>query len=299
MHLRAAEESRQSERYCGRSCLPCLYECQVTHLKPFEPSRGILRMLQSPPNKKSKLSQVTASTAVEHSYRRTRRSRIVRRSHSAPASREREAESRAAAGDDDRAAAQDDAVGFSDGDEDAQFSWEREFILPQAHPSQQEHRSESSDQNSLAWDTVRDCIFSSYVSELLPNTELVNNRKLSIQNSVQRAVSSAATSCPSCPTLQQNLTELKKVEILWVGSQYRFSVLVPVHLCHNCGSTFGIKPLQAGCFPSTPLHSWEITQARHGQRPLWFDLSMLKVKSGTATWHSVACFMLYLPRGET
>ena len=236
-------------------------------------------MIQSPPGKRRKLNLLTSATVVERDFHPRRRNQSRRRARSAPAvGRQPVGDEGEAPSTDDAGPVDDDLAGFQGDGADDHVEFERSTCLPH-FPQQQSHRSETAQQNANAWDAVRDNVLDSYVRNLVLNAQLVSDRKLSLQSSVQRVISSAAGVCPSCDQLDQNLTFVKQVEVLWVGSHYRFIVSVPVHFCHCCNSTLAVNPLQAGCFPSTPVQAWDVSKTKQGERPVWFDLSLLKVRS--------------------
>lgn len=236
-------------------------------------------MLQSPPNKRAKLDKVTSSRVTEQEFRSVRRRNTTRRSQPAPATGRQAGNS--VAGAPSREAAdvvEDTAVDqdFSDGDSDEYIQFERTVISPDIPPQQRQH-SETADQNATAWDTVRSSMYNSYVRNLVSNSQLVLDRKISLQTGIQRAISSAAAQCPCCQPLQQHLSKIKDVQVLWVGSEIKFHLMVPIQLCHHCTGIFSVNPLQSGCFPSTPVLSWDITKSRQGDQPIWFDLSLFRV----------------------
>lgn len=141
---------------------------------------------------------------------------------------------------------------------------------PQLRETQQRHIDQG-------WQERRETLYSHYVANLVSNTELIIARKDAIQAGVQAAIAAAASSCPCCHRSHQ-LTQQATQRILWVGSSFRFDVEVPVQLCHGCGTQNSPRPLDAGCMPATAVHSWDVSKAPYGSRPIWFDLSLVKVR---------------------
>lgn len=159
-------------------------------------------------------------------------------------------------------------------------------VRPEGCPEQS--AAGSADQLSDRWDSIREDLTSCYIRQLEQNNEILKNRMLSVQRNVQNAIALAASECPACCS-DAHLTLSKEISVLWVGSNFRFQVSVPVTLCHACCKNFAVNPLQAYCFPSTPVHSWDLRAAPFGSRPVWFDLGLLKVGCIVSKVDQTAC----------
>jgi len=141
-------------------------------------------------------------------------------------------------------------------------------------PQLREAQQRNSDQG---WQERREDLYSLYVASLVSNTDLVSARKEAIQSGVQAAITAAASSCPCCLQSHQ-LTQRSTQSIMWVGTSFRFDLQVPVQMCHGCGTQYSPRPLEASCMPATPVHSWDVSKAPYGSRPIWFDMSLVKVR---------------------
>ena len=141
---------------------------------------------------------------------------------------------------------------------------------PQSREAQQRN-------NDQGWQERRGDPYTHYIASLVSNSDLVSARKEAIQSGVQAAIRAAARSCPCCLQSHQ-LTQQTTQSILWVGSSFRFDLEVPVQICHGCGTQYSPKPLEASCMPASPVHSWDVSKAPYGSRPIWFDLSLVKVR---------------------
>ena len=142
--------------------------------------------------------------------------------------------------------------------------------LTQSREAQQRDRDQQ-------WQEKREVLYEQYVAGLVSNIDLVSAMKDAIQSGVQAAVTAAASSCPSCFQSHQ-LTQQAIQPILWLGANFRFDLEVPFQMCLGCGIRYSPKPLEAGCMPATPVHSWDVSKAPHGSRLIWFDLSLVKVR---------------------
>lgn len=230
------------------------------------------------PNKRGKLELLTHTTLHKHSLGATGHTR--RRNVNRPVA---QAPSNTLPGSSDSSGGEDNGM-YDDGDEGlnlgdshcdpAQIEFERGSIRPEIPP--ESSAAGSADQLGDRWNSIREDLTSFYIRQLEQNTETMQNRMLSLQTSVQRTVNMAASKCPTCCSDAQ-LSLSKEVPVLWVGSQLRFQVVVPVKLCHACCTHSTVNPLQACCFPSTTVHSWDLKTAPFGSRPTWFDLGLLKV----------------------
>ncbi|KAK9834328.1 hypothetical protein WJX81_007506 [Elliptochloris bilobata] len=64
-------------------------------------------------------------------------------------------------------------------------------------------------------------------------------------------------------------------QVAWAGVEFVDLIDVPILSCPLCKKSFAAHPLQAGCFPSTPVESSDVACASCDNTLVWFDLLLL------------------------
>ena len=128
------------------------------------------------------------------------------------------------------------------------------------------------------WDRRRSELYAVLLERSSRNRALVQSRKAAIRAGVEAAIQAASCQCSACGS-KSGLECTRTVPVLWVGQAFTFMLGVPIITCMACGARSAPLPPMAGCFPSTPVRAWDLTKAHDGERPVWFDLSLLQVHS--------------------
>ena len=128
------------------------------------------------------------------------------------------------------------------------------------------------------WDRLRPQLHAVMLECITRNLALVQSRKAAVRAGVEAAIRAASCQCSACGS-KLRLASTGVVQVLWVGQAFTFMLDVPIRTCMACRVRFAPLPPMAGCFPSTPVRAWDLTTARDGDRPVWFDLSLLQVHS--------------------
>ena len=238
-------------------------------------------MFRSPGNREDKLARLTSSSVHQHRSGRQRRRQARNASGSASNRGARGSAAEHRGQDDDLVSQPVEQLADQHEELGTHADWQSSVELERGSLSA-DRVPETSSGNPQAegqrWDSLRRTLQEEYVCSLVQNTELLQMRKDSLRSTVEAAVRTAAQECPSCPDADgQMLSNVRTVSVLWVGSTFRFELQVPISVCHHCSQHFGVVPLRAGCFPSTPVYSWDLTRTPNDVRPIWFDLSLIKV----------------------
>lgn len=146
-----------------------------------------------------------------------------------------------------------------------------------AASAQNQHHTARDPIRRNLWDGRREELQQQYQINLPAHWHRTGERLDAARRQAQAAVKAASEECRSCGWGAHDLQHVRDAQVLWVGWDYTFVLDVPINLCQRCGEQTAAQPLQAGCFPSTPVHAWDLCRAPADSRPLWFDLCMLEV----------------------
>ena len=133
------------------------------------------------------------------------------------------------------------------------------------------------EQPDLAFDSVRPEMHAYHLESLAANRSIQLDRKRDMESSLLTAITAALSQCPCCSS-DETCAQGPSVKVVWVGLAYRFELLVPICHCSLCQHTFSVRPLQVSCMPATAVHSWDLTKAACGSRPMCFDMDLLQVR---------------------
>ena len=134
------------------------------------------------------------------------------------------------------------------------------------------------EQPDSAFDFVRPEMHAQYIECLAANRVMRMERKQQMESSLRTAIAALGSTCPCCGSNELR-AQGPGVTVIWVGLTYRFELPVPISYCSLCQHTFTVRPLQISCMPATAVHSWDLTKAAYGTRPIWFDMDLIQVRS--------------------
>ncbi len=64
-------------------------------------------------------------------------------------------------------------------------------------------------------------------------------------------------------------------QILVIDICHSFRLQISAKTCNDCLHRFSVRPVDVACFPSTPVHSWDLLQGQGQQEQIWFKVSMM------------------------
>ena len=135
-------------------------------------------------------------------------------------------------------------------------------------------------QEQLKWDGTRPNIHRSYVQHLAAQRSLQGELMAAEKAALVQQLAAQPRHCSRCGSL--DMQALQPAPVLFVSTNYRYSLEVPRHSCcqPGCGGTWAPSPFVVGCFPATPKASWDVLQCSPGQPARWFDLRLLQLADG-------------------
>ena len=139
-------------------------------------------------------------------------------------------------------------------------------------PAAARQRADHEDQ----WAPKRELLLQEYLMCLPENDLRAERLKAAVRSEAVAAIAEACAQCRHCGRAD-GLHQVRDAHVLYVHSSYTFELPVPICFCQHCSGETAAHPLEAGCFPSTPSHAWDVCSAPSCARPLWFDLEMLEV----------------------
>jgi hypothetical protein len=133
-------------------------------------------------------------------------------------------------------------------------------------------------QEQQKWDAIRPEIYRSYVEQLPDQVALAAELKLATKVALEQRLAAVQPCCRRCGSLDTMQVQ-QPACVLYIGTEYRFELQVPRYSCHvvGCDGTFAPSPFAAGCFPATPVASWDVVQSRPGQGARWLDTRLLQL----------------------
>lgn len=82
-------------------------------------------------------------------------------------------------------------------------------------------------------------------------------------------------SCPKCQSTSTSSIHFGSSQVLVIDLCHSFQLTIPATTCNGCWHRFSVRPVDVGCFPSTPVHSWDLLQGQGQQEQIWFRVSMM------------------------
>lgn len=137
--------------------------------------------------------------------------------------------------------------------------------IEQIHPPQQ----------TSAWTRYRPDVQRAYICKLTDAGKLQRQLVATQQDLLQQAVNLLLGSCPKCQSTSTSPIHFGSSQVLVIDLSHSFRLTIPATTCNGCWHRFSVRPVDVGCFPSTPVHSWDLLQGQGQQEQIWFRVSMM------------------------
>lgn len=128
---------------------------------------------------------------------------------------------------------------------------------------------------SSAWTRYRPDVQRAYICKLVDAEQLQKQLVAAQYQVLQRAVDLLLDSCPECQGTSTSRVPFGSSQVLVVDLCHSIKLTIPARACNDCRHIFSVRPVDVGCFPSTPVHSWDLLQGQGQQEQIWFRVSMM------------------------
>ena len=129
--------------------------------------------------------------------------------------------------------------------------------------------------NTSAWARNRSEVQRAYICKLAAAELLQTQLVAAQQQLLQQAVDDLLASCPSCHSTSTSTICIGSSQVLVIDICHSYTLTIPARTCNTCLHRYSVRPVDVGCFPSTPVHSWDLLQGQGQQEQMWFTASML------------------------